>query len=623
MKTLGRLLYWVAPLAFCLALYWLGLKTWFSEDDFAWLGLRLQVHDWNSFVDAMFTPMAQGTIRPWSERGFFMLMTYLFGIHALPFRIWIFANQCLNVFLVMLVTRRLTESSLAAFIAPFFWLVNVSLVRPMTWSSSYNEVLCSTFLLGSTYLFIRYVKSGDLRFYWAQWATFILGFGALELNFVYPCIAALYAFMFSRRHLPATLPMAVASAIYVIADRCVAGHVAAGTYYYDLSFAAPALWKTFTAYWKIMLGFTAFSNWSNWPHWLIFVCIALITGSLAMFVLRQARQKDYAPAFASGWFFIVLTPLLPMYHHVTDYYLTVPSIGIAMVGAIGISSAWQRGRLIAVAASAVAALYFLPSADTLCREMTYFYERGENARTLVQSVAYAKSIHPGKAVLLQNIDDDTFWASIYHSPFRIFGWHDVFVLDDCRSAIRRLPQMKDFDRQFIPRYAAFSFLDQGAAVVYRREGQQYRNVTQSYTLAAESQPLPALDRSIDLGNQTYSDQIGAGWYGQEKGFRWSQKRAVVYLPAPRDKNEKLRVHGFVTPDVVKDAPIHLTLKIDGHAAAMKTIQAPMNEFAFVCDVPCELIGRTRMEVGVDVDRTTRPKGDGRELGLAFDSFAIQ
>ena len=90
MTRAGRVAYWSLPSLLCLALYWLGLKAWFFQDDFAWLGLYQMVHRPQDLWHVMFSPMAQGTIRPWSERGFFLLFYSLFGVEALPFRIWPF-----------------------------------------------------------------------------------------------------------------------------------------------------------------------------------------------------------------------------------------------------------------------------------------------------------------------------------------------------------------------------------------------------------------------------------------------------------------------------------------------------------------------------------------------------
>ena len=66
----------------------------------------------------MFAPLAQGTIRPWSERGFFLLFYSLFGLEALPFRIWVFLTQFANLILVASLTIRITKSRLAGFLRP-------------------------------------------------------------------------------------------------------------------------------------------------------------------------------------------------------------------------------------------------------------------------------------------------------------------------------------------------------------------------------------------------------------------------------------------------------------------------------------------------------------------------
>ena len=116
MKRVAVTLYWVIPVLFCIALYWRGLVIWFVQDDFGWLGLRKLVTDGPSLLWAMFTPLAQGTVRPWSERGFFLLFSSLFGVHPLPFRAFVFVNQFMNIVLIVFLTRKVTHSATAAFI---------------------------------------------------------------------------------------------------------------------------------------------------------------------------------------------------------------------------------------------------------------------------------------------------------------------------------------------------------------------------------------------------------------------------------------------------------------------------------------------------------------------------
>src|SRR5690349_23941168 len=129
-RAVPQAAYWLAPPLLCLAIYWRGLLAWFQADDFAWLALRLQVHDWRTLLHVLFAPMAQGSIRPLSERGFFLVFEWLFGVSALPFRIWVLLTQCANLALLAAIARRLTGSRTAALWAAILWLVHSSLALP-------------------------------------------------------------------------------------------------------------------------------------------------------------------------------------------------------------------------------------------------------------------------------------------------------------------------------------------------------------------------------------------------------------------------------------------------------------------------------------------------------------
>ena len=354
-----RTLYWLTPLAFCLTLYWLGLRIWFAQDDFAWLSLRNRVTDFHTFVWAMFAPLAQGTVRPWSERGFFMLFSYLFGLRALPYRMFVFLNQFLNIILIMAVTRKLTRSDLAGFLAPLFWLANTALITPMAWNSSYNEIQCSSFLLASFYLFICYTQTGNRKYYWAQWITFLFGFGSLEINVVYPAIAALYALLCARKFFRSTLPMFAVSLVFAIVDRLAGAQK--GNFYYEMDFHPRALLSTLWQYWQILLGIPAFGTTKGWrPEW-IYGAVIILTAAIAGFVLWELLQRQWLPLFFLGWFFIVLGPLVPLHNHVTDYYVTIPALGMAMLAAYAVAIAWRAGWITTAVAVALAMLYFIPS----------------------------------------------------------------------------------------------------------------------------------------------------------------------------------------------------------------------------------------------------------------------
>ena len=214
--------YWVAPPLLCFAIYWPGLWAWFQADDFAWLGIRLDLDTQHNLLHALFAPMAQGTIRPLSERAYFLVLESIFGLDPLPFRICAFLTQCANLTLLAAIARRLTGSRAAGFWAAIFWVVNPSLVAAMTWSSAYNQVMCGFFLLGAFWLLLRYIETGRISFYIGQWISFLLGFGALEINVVYPALAAAYTLLFARKYFRATLPLFVPSVVFTVVHRVAA-----------------------------------------------------------------------------------------------------------------------------------------------------------------------------------------------------------------------------------------------------------------------------------------------------------------------------------------------------------------------------------------------------------------
>ncbi|HYL34564.1 MAG TPA: hypothetical protein VEV17_01480 [Bryobacteraceae bacterium] len=621
MTRAWRVAYWLAPLALCLALYRLGLRVWFMQDDFAWLMLRNHAVDFHNFLWALFAPMAQGTIRIFSERVFFMAFSYVFGLHPMPYRVFVFLNQLVNVALVMLVARKLTRSELASFLAPVLWLANPVLVMPMIWTSSYNEIQCATFLLLSFYLFLRYTETGERKFYWLQWTTFVLGFGSLEINIVYPAIATWYAILFARRYFLGTLPLFGGSAVFAALHR-LAGNFQQG-FYYDLDFHPGPVLNTLVAYWNILLGVPAYVSLRQRPDWWGVGAVLLLTAVILGFVAWQSWKRRLLPLFLLGWFVIVLSPLLPLHNHVSDYYLFIPAIGMSILAAHAIAQAWRSGPAPVALAAILALLYAVPSATAGQAGMRYYFARAERVRALVQSVAYAKHIHPGKTILLRDVDDALFWSAVYDSPFHIFGWYDVFLTPDTREQIREDKNLNPIDAYFLPASAVSRVLNDQAAEVYAVEKQRLRNVTRMYTILLNAQPEPELASSVDAGTAYFDDQLGAGWYHLENGFRWCGPRAVVYLHGPTSAAQKLLVHGFAPESQTRLGAVHLALTVNGEKEPVQTLDRANSEFRLQYDLPANVVGQPKIEVTLTVDRTVRAPGDPRDLGLVFGDFSIR
>ena len=200
---------------------------------------------------ALFAPLAEGTIRPLSERLFYLSFTSLFGLHPLPYHILVILTYAVTTVLLSSVTMKLTASRAAGFWAAILWTVNGVMAVPLSWSPIYYEILCSLFLLLGLWLLIRYDETGRPVFYWLQCATFLLGFGVLEVNIVYPALAAAYALCRAPRLLRKVIPLFAISATYALLHLYAAPLSSSGVYkmHWDRS-----VFSTLWTYWLWALG---------------------------------------------------------------------------------------------------------------------------------------------------------------------------------------------------------------------------------------------------------------------------------------------------------------------------------------------------------------------------------
>ncbi len=401
-SSVGAAFCWLIPIIFCVFLYRRGLFAWFQADDFAWLNLNGQVHNWRDLPHALFAPMAQGTIRPLSERAYFMAFEALFGVDALPYRICVFIVQCVNLALVVSITTRLAGSIFAGVIAAVLWVANNALFLPMVWCSAFNQILCGMFLLGAFWCLLRYIETGEHRWNIGQWVLFILGFGALEIMVVYPALAAVYTFVRARKYFRSTLPMFVPSFVFGVVHMAVAPAQKAGAYTLHFDWTIP---PTFLTYWRWAL---ISSQTPARGATRLLLLAAAITVALFGFAIFRTRRKDWLPVFCLAWFVIVLAPLLPLRDHASDYYLFLPAIGPAILSGYALVD-WRRAVWGKVLGVALAAAYLLVMVRADRSAAGWWCDRSLAVKRMVLGVARAHELHPNQAIMLEGVDS-TLWC---------------------------------------------------------------------------------------------------------------------------------------------------------------------------------------------------------------------
>ncbi len=623
LARLGKHAPWLVPVLICLFVFWPGLVAWFQRDDFAWLGLRLEVYTGADLWKALFSPKAQGTIRPWSERGFFMLYSKLFGLDALAYRITVFATQILAVYLLSQVAWRLTSSRLASFLAPLFWCVNASLGTALAWTSAYNQVMCAAFLLGAFLLWLRFAETGSPGAYAAQFAVFLLGFGALEINIVYPGVVLAWCVLARQwRRMTAALPMAGVSAAYFLYHNSVAPKVKSGPYalHWDASIA-----YTLKRYWIEAFGGRGLA-FMELPSWFIAYGAAapwIITMAMAAFLLWAIWRRRWLVLFGFVWFLATLAPVLPLRDHISEYYLTIPTIGLALAGAEAVVKAWAWRQSAGAAALVFAvALYAIPAALVGRSTASYYRDRSVEAERLVFGVQRARELHPKKAILLTDVSDELFWSCINDKPFRLLSLENIYLAPGAETAIQENADLGDLKSYVFPEGQVLQLLDAGQGVVYSAAGDKLRNVTKIYLALGRTRWKPALAQRIEVGNPLFAGQLREGWYRIEDGIRWMGRVAAAEVQGPSKSGQRLTLQGYLAKEILINGPLKLDVRVDEFSLPSVILDQPDSEFIKNLPLPDAIVARPRVRVVLELDKAVVPPGEDRELGLLFGSITI-
>jgi len=612
-----RLLVYVLPALFLVTVYWYGLKCWFEQDDFAWLGLHSQVTDWRSFWAAMFTPYAQGTIRPWSERGFFLLFYKLFQSNALPYHIFVFVSHAANLVLLSLIFLKLTHSRLAALAAPILWTANSALLTPLCWASDYNQIQCAFFLLLAFYLYLQ-------GRYWLQFAVFVLGFGALELNIVYPAVVLAYVVTcsYTRRRAARTTPLFAVSLAYYLLHSAAAPRQSTGVYALHID---PALLKTFWTYWS-----WSFAHPNAHQHLAI---ILIFTAAVLGFVCYEFVRGRRLPLFFLLWYVITLAPILPLRDHISDYYLAIPALGLASIAGCALARAvpsferaipsFERSKLsITAIPSFFLIAYYLAIQIPVARAGTHWYLNHSRAvRNLVTGVRHARELHPGQNILLTDVSRELYLDSMAHSVFRALDVPDVYLAPEASAS---LPEAEEHTLSIAAtRYA----LKEEKLQAYSAASEHIRNVTFSYEhsfgTAYSWNDQKNIPRKVDVGSPLLAYLLGSTWYPPEAGFRWMPSRASLQMGGPLVAKAKLILTGYCPPEQTESGPLTIFITVDGEKISEAKLSKPETSFSRTFELPAAVAGRDWVEVTVAVDRTLRKPAGSRPLGLAFGVFEIR
>jgi hypothetical protein len=433
-----------APLAFVALLYAPALHAWFQQDDFAWLYMSRWMPEGSGLFYKLFSPQAQGTIRPLGERIPFLLLMNVFGRNAAVFHLLALTTQLANVLLVANIGSRLLSSSAGGTIAALLWSAGAALATPLVWASAYNQVLFAFFLLSAFLFHLLYEDTSRRHFLALEWIAFLLGFGAQELNVVYPALVLVWMVLSgNRRWKSVTLQFGVAAAY--AAFRLMYIPAASGPY--ALSFGTESF-RTLWRYWTIALGpeefvrhfgalpapylwtallsalaltFAVFCKSPNekWGRDTNFVVRSPLASTppwrnwLSVPIFQPPPHGVRVGLFGLLWFVVSIAPVLLIPNQVQTYYLFVPSIGLAILGAAAARFAASPGRTVKFITAIALVVVFATNLRTAIADRNWTIDRTLKVEHLYDAIAEVRTTRPASCILLSGIDDDAFWAGYY------------------------------------------------------------------------------------------------------------------------------------------------------------------------------------------------------------------
>ncbi len=604
--------YWTVPALICLLVHLRGFEAWFRADDFAWLSLYSHIHGFPDLLSALFRPEAQGTIRPWSERAFFIVGYALFGLNALPYRIAIFATQFAALALAQAVGARLTGSRTVGFCAAILWTINSSTVEPLGWACVYNEVMCAAFLLLALYLLMRYVDTGERRYKIGEWVVFVLGFGALELNVVYPALAAGFTLLCARKFFRGTLPMFGVSIVYTAIHTWAAPPSATGQY--AMHFGASLL-RTLGTYWTWSIGPVYLETPPYLKRWMMLAAIALVSLGLLVFLAGKLRAGYQAALFCIVWYVVTFVPMLPLRDHETEYYPYVPVIGLAWLGAWGLIEAWRRGGQVRWVGVALAALYIALVLPRTVRASAWNYGLTAKAHDLVAGVARAHELHPDEAILLDGVDEDEYLNAVRDKAFVLIGANQVYLAPGSETRLTEGAGWGRVEDYVLAPSIANRALDRGMLEVYDVRGGTLRNITSKYGATLRRAGMPM---RVSVSDPLTTYLLGPEWYPVDVDHRWMPKRATLRMGAPSEPERRLYLTGYSAAGL---GPADVAVSVNGIALPPAVVRPGPFEIAFA--LPDSIVRSHEMLVAIEASKTFRPSGDSRDLSLSFGVFEVR
>lgn len=329
-----------------LILYHPVLSTYFSQDDFFHFKVSQTDGTLRHLINLFgFHPFKERGIafyRPISRELLFNLYYSVFGLNALPFRIFSFLVHFISVYSVYLLVQTLFhKKGLAFFVSFFFGIASANVASLYYLAGGIQTMLATAFTLLSLIFFCNFLKTKLDRFKLLAFLLFLLGISSHEQAMIIPLLLVGLIFLSGnlknfKNYIVDLLPYFLVSMTVFYLEISIIGFSSNEIQYqviYNIKtivntlfwYAAWALGLPETLIDFVLPGFrlnpTLFRYWSNYYMIIFpsfFISVVLIITASSFF---KGINKSFL--FNLTWFVLGLLPVLLLPLHKSTHYLTI------------------------------------------------------------------------------------------------------------------------------------------------------------------------------------------------------------------------------------------------------------------------------------------------------------
>lgn len=351
MKTLLKNFY-LAIFCICLLIsivfFQSSLDYYFFQDDFFELNIS-KASNLGEYLGFYLIRPDIIAYRPISLQNYFFIASSIFGANSLGFRFTTYVLFLLSAFLIAKVIAKITKSNSAGLLVASIWVTSSIHFLALTWIAAAYMIIGTFFFFLTSYIFLKFLKTGSIIFYAASIFSFILTVGSFEFSITWPAIFALYCAFLLKKPALQTIklfwPFLAISIIYLVLRLLFikVPQIPEYTVTLNIESARAFFWYIL---WSLnipeefkkqvvdnVLIFNSKFSQEFYPLMLktFFGAIAimiLVISALAISIKRKLKINNRLVVFLLAWFLIAISPVLIIPNHTFIMYLTLAAIGL-------------------------------------------------------------------------------------------------------------------------------------------------------------------------------------------------------------------------------------------------------------------------------------------------------